>query len=493
MSQTTQAAQRAAPPIQLKKSAQHSEGYLYYSDTMQFPAGIKEDWEGGKGKKGLKARIQKKIGKIETPEAPLACDLLMASDVNDPNTIRPSVVIRCVSQGIREKIEQSLKHRFRSDVVDSSRYALRILIDKIFGELAAASAWTSQLSSALNTKSPRQSNVAVLQERPGRGRKFTLLSSDEVPTTFCGCGIVPQLVDGTMRPADATLGGVISIDGKLYGLTTGHLFASLFPPPAATPQPYEDDLPTSSDEDDTDNGFPGVAHPPRRSHIHTAPQSSAAVESPLGGETQRSSRSPMERPPSKHSITDCTVLAGALAGRYFVSPLFEKAASELRSSSRGWCDWALLKFPIGYNVPPNTYSAHGDDNIPINDVENEEDLIPGPVSIIGSKSGTLQGHLSDTTGSTTLRGHQYNVRRIGLSKSLGSLSDVCLPTILLHRLTFGRTWRFRRMGSSRSEALRYHHCRWWAPPLGIYVANRQDFRRNQELACSARYQRSNRE
>lgn len=483
--QTTQGAQTAAPPVKLKKSAQHSEGYLYYSDTMQLPAGIKEDWE---GRKGLKARILKKTQKINTGENPLACDLLMASDIDDPNKIRPSVVIRCVSQEIREKIERCLKPRIRRDVVDSSRYALSILIDKEFGELATALTSITQLSSALEIISSRHSNVTVLRVNPGREVRFTLLSS-EVPRTFCGCGIVRQLADGTMRPADATFGGVISIDGKLYGLTTGHLFASLFPPLATTPHPDDDDLSTSSDEDDPNGAFPRAARP----ELQTSQQSSVVVDPPLGEEAQRSPRNAIEHLPSKIPLTDGVVLAGALAGRYFVSPLFETAASELRSNSRGWCDWALLKFPHLSNVPLNTYSLHGDYDIPIDGIENEEELIPGPVSIICSNIGTLQGHLSDATGSTTLRGHQYNVNRIGLSKSLGSSSDVCLTTILLHRLTFRRTWRFRCMGSSRSEALRYHHCWWRASSLCIYVANRENFCRNQELACSSRCQSSNRE
>jgi len=476
--QNTQANTRITSSVKLEEIP-HLEGILYCLESMPLPPSMTEEWC---RKGGLKSAIDDELLKISTNHEIFA-DLVMASSSNDRAHLKPSVVVTCGSKKDRDEIKGRLQPFIGHKIVNR-KYKLRILIDKDagskadvlpqwfqsdfsrpttpFGSLGPSSdprrppevslppqssfLLISQPDSAFERGPLEQPNELSLSTHTTAELMFELRSSKESPSTFCGLRITRWERSSSI---DATFGGIIYVDGRLLGLTIGHLFASIFPSASVSFPSESDEGPASSDHKvlyDSSSGDsilppttttlssagrPGLPNPSSDPKVYPEPQEASTS----------SVRSPTE---SKLYITSGYGVAGALAGTYFVSSSFKKAAS-IKYHRQDCMDWALLELHETDRMPAN--NCPGRENVPIDNSAMEKDLTPGPVTLITSKSGVLTGYLSEAPSSMTLKGHQYDVRRIGLSKTLGTACCVFSPPHP-HWLTSRRTWGFRRMGGS---------------------------------------------
>jgi hypothetical protein len=440
------------PPPRLDVLA-HAEGTLFWAPDMSLPPNIKQLWE---AEDGLSAQFSQVVMNMRNNKN-VSIDCLMTSQFRDLDSMKPTILVICGSEGFRKDVKKKFKRCLRERGL---KITLTILIDEDAGELATLRPMPA-LRSASDTKlqNPRasslgplstdlpsppkepvggpgsasrqgmlqQAKVRLLPKEAKENPTFDLVSSEDPPKTFCGLAIRRKGVVTADRTdfAHATFGGVIYAGGKLLGLTSGHLFASEFPLPIQSAESESYDTHSSDGSWQSDNSSDSVLPRIHDTSTVTRPPRYKPLSSVLAGsrhgeeEAGPSPGSPGGQRTTYYRVARGHVVAGALAGRYFASQSL-KPALDAQRQYRDRCDWALLELPEAQKILPNIYSGPGASEIPIDDTAHDDDLSSGHVIVIAGKSGVLQGYLSDTRSSMVLRSHQYDLIRINLAKSLGS-------------------------------------------------------------------------
>ena len=395
----------------LTGTIEHKQGRLHYSLNMA--RALKDDWE-----QDLKPRVDRHLDTIKTG-GDRVTQLLLASRHSDENRMTPSLVILCLSKRHRKAILNSFKsHEWRQRLRDKG-VKLRVIIDKNFGEMAnrGQAAWALPHLSGL---SPNEVSVAI-----------ALLSSKK---SFCGARIIlsnrveqgnDPLADsrqGDKKVANhgalATLGGIIAIDGRLYGLTVAHAFGA--PPPSditaeislrsrGTPRLSVDTISSYSTSfssgfeetlaDSIDDHFIAQSH----DYIHTCLTTDEGTSMACSYD-------------SFHPAG--TIVALGLAGYHDLHPSVQQNPTKHSRPAQS-SDWALVRLETRLNLS-NSFLKPGCDELnEIVGVKSETMLQLGEVWVIACRTGVQPGALSDVSASVTLHESHFTVHQVRLQRCLG--------------------------------------------------------------------------
>ena len=213
--------------------------------------------------------------------------------------------------------------------------------------------------------------------------------------TYCGRNLrIDVWQDGVGKPSFATFGGVISVKGRFYGITTAHSFFL---------DPYHIlGWEHSDDEDEGVWSTPAIATSPS-----TSVDSESVTDSELSSITdavQTTGRDRVEFE-SLAYLQPLSSMAYSYQGR-----AMKPGGTPMRDHSMS--DWVL--FPLQPSATlPNTCETHS-----LASVAPESQLTAGPVSILLGTDASCEGYLTSPTASLHTEHALMNVREIMLKSAL---------------------------------------------------------------------------
>ena len=213
--------------------------------------------------------------------------------------------------------------------------------------------------------------------------------------TYCGRNLrIEVWQDGVGKPSFATFGGVISVKGRFYGITTAHSF--FLDPNHILGWDH------SNDEDEGVGSTFAIATSPS-----TSVDSESITDSELSSiadAVQTTGRDGIEFE-SLAYLQPLSSMAYSYQGR-----TMKPGGTPMRDHSIS--DWVL--FPLQPSVTlPNTYETHS-----LASVAPEFQLTAGPVSILLGIDASCEGYLTSPTASLHTEHAFMNVREIMLKSAL---------------------------------------------------------------------------
>lgn len=398
----------------------HKQGKLYYSLNMA--RNLLEDWE-----QDLKPRIDDHLDSL-CSSGDSSTQFILASRHPDENRMKPSVVILCLSKHQRKVILKSFKGRDWEARFREKNVKLRVIIDAEFGERAGPDrGWALP---RLSGSTPEVSRVSftIPQSHPSLcGARIKLIYSKEQEDSWEAKG-AGRDESKSEKNGLATLGGIIAIDGCLYGLTIAHVFGSHSPEDSSG----ETTIQSVKDSD---------------SSVDTASFSSSFEESLVDEfdsqldapsfidlQFQQSSNSNFSTRDSDVSYDQEGIIVALGLGRHHdaYSSFPKTAPAHHRSPQHS--DWALVQLEFSFEHG-NSYAKPGrEELVDIVGVQSESMLHPGEVWIIAGRSGVQAGALSDATASVNLHKSHFTVRQVRLQHRLGKSDIIPLEKEILHTL-----------------------------------------------------------
>lgn len=451
----------------------HKQGKLYYSLNMA--RNLIYDWE-----HDLKPRVDDHLDNL-IGGGDSSTQFILASRHPDQNRMKPSVVILCRSKRGRKVILKSFRGRDWVETFREKNVKLRVIIDTEFGERAGIdSARALPRLSGPNLEISRVSLTSHRSHPSLCGARIKLIHAEELgnsqQTKSAGHEESKSKNNGL-----ATLGGIIAVDGCLYGLTIAHAFGYYSPQDnnevtrlqslkdsnssIDTITTYAASFPSSFEEslvDEFDNQFDA------QSFIDLRPQ--------------QLSESNFSTHDSDESFNQRGILVALGLGEHHDAYSFPKMAIPPHGSPQH-SDWALVQLD---NVPQsgNSYSKPGHEElVDIVGVQPESMLRPEEVWIIASRSGIQAGTLSDATASVNLHKSHFTVRQVRLQRHLGKSEIIrverkSVPIIGNLGLIISRMRGLWSLGCTRQQALRdCYRCKQTCT-LGIHLTYRACFRRH---------------
>lgn len=172
----------------------HQKGKLYINPTAPIPVEMKNKWE-----QELNPRLIEELRRLNLDYG--CADLFIAG--RKEHQLAPTIAVLCTSLESKRNIAKRLKSSKLSAEFASLDIRLEILVDCNFG-----------LKGSLDFLfSDPEFPVEVLISETARHLKCVLIRSKESSNQNAVC---------------TTLGGLVAINGKLYGLTVGHTFSRGF-------------------------------------------------------------------------------------------------------------------------------------------------------------------------------------------------------------------------------------------------------------------------
>ena len=382
------------------------QGKLYYSLNMA--RSVIDDWE-----RDLNPRIDDHLSSLYQA-GDWSTQFILASRHPDENRMRPSVVILCLSKRQRKAILKSFKRSDWDERFREKNFKLRVIIDTEFGEKAGTDRrWALPRLSGPNPEIFRVSFTLPSSHPSLCGARIKLISSEKQEDS--------READGAGRDDSksekhglATLGGIIAIDGCLYGLTIAHAFGSHSLPDineGTTLQSLNDSNSSvdtitthaasfsSSFEqslvDEIDNQFDALSFIDLRSQQH--PESNlaeleSAAPAELSGHPE-SNFAKLGRPESNRSELDsdesCNhqgiVVALGLGKHHDASTFFPKVAS-LDHGPPQHSDWAIVQLEPNFELGNSYVKPGSEELVDIAGVKSESMQLPEEVWFIAGRS-----------------------------------------------------------------------------------------------------------
>ena len=323
----------------------------------------------------------------------------MASAGTEDCSFRPTVIISCSSESLRHKQDQRVK-----SLKWLSFYGYRCLI------------FVSPILTLAN-----ESGNLPIEEFEVEAR------IDEGWTTVCGIPIQAHPAESRSAfTVKSTMGGLINVQGWMYGLTAGHVFR---PDPKAAIHgeghgPLDVDLaPQSPPDSAADSPFVVFDSDASTTKKDTNAEEDSGILTPVRSVSGVGQDAP----------EDIRGDQGLFSHARLGTVIFRSAFSPLPESS----DWAMVDFQNRDCWLPNLY--HESPGNPMNTQPMREvraiqaknlEVIPshGPVSVIAGFTGIVRGHLMESSFSFAVGNTLYHVKQVVLEKKLGLLR---FPSFLL--------------------------------------------------------------
>lgn len=305
---------------------------------------------------------------------------------------KPTIVVSVADAQDRKRVKRRIKElKWLEEKIHDCQLKLMVVIDpvKLQSRGQAVQGTTSAISH--ETSLAAYTSTAWLC-----GRQIILLQPSEMTGEYT-----------------CTLGGVLVVDSKLYGLTAGHaFFSNPNPTTSSESRPSSssdsiriineslDDLrnPFVFDEEDTDSMGP-----------HTDEDSASLASSLTGNQSEEvdtPSRVPGTKPDEWPGISlPCTVVAPA-------------APSHSPRVARN-CDWALVELPQSGLVEANAYYDRGlGVEHRVSGSKTTLERPSGDVAVIFSPNNVVHGHLSPNSASHGVGPYLFDVRLVVLQEEI---------------------------------------------------------------------------
>jgi hypothetical protein len=391
----------------------HSGGKLFYAPSLLLPDAISQEW-----KDSLKKLVDDDLKKLKGRDPHYSICLCTGAS-EDRKSWAPSIVIGCKTEKQRKRIEKRFKKDKWLVTLPKLELQLKIIIDPSLGLLAKPNMSKNFEESRTEALSLRPIGIAIGQQNSQK--------------SLCGAQIkrLHEVGEQAQLSSDqsdddvvATLGGLILVSGKIYGLTVGHPFApSLsvsFPEDdsdsfSSSPSgegdeasSRHDELPTSHDSTHTSNLAFGVES------IEIAPDqlSMFAERSVIHmniGEFQPSG----------------SVVALALGEYHAVDQSWPSKTVHLEYGTLNHSDWALIELDKS-KIAKNSFLGPGERKVAsIGSIEYKVDgkYSSGQVWVIAGRTGVQKGILNGTPGSFMFNRLHLDVHHILLDHPLGKISS----------------------------------------------------------------------
>jgi hypothetical protein len=317
-----------------------------------------------------------------------------------PDDLAPYIVITCGNVRTKKKVEKFCKNL----------------------------KWLRQLARTYNIKLAALVTNITLNSGPaplvmGMQAPANSCLVEVVNSTQTHCGQTIYIKHSGSSPASlCTFGGVIEIDGKLYGLTVGHPFAV---------------QQATTDESEMDVGEQSLESPTESDTSETDTTSDSdfvfSVDFPDDGSlsdtsaTYANDASSMITHIGSSTIPDLdlsgnTSLAAATTQVHVLLPVVPSFLSLPRSHLNFTLDWALIDVTNLSHILPNRIFPLQDqdgDGIPILGALPAQFDPYGNVTVLTATNGPQLGVLSASPSTLKIHGHLYDVRLITLNHVLG--------------------------------------------------------------------------
>jgi hypothetical protein len=220
------------------------------------------------------------------------------------------------------------------------------------------------------------------------------------------CGVSLRLLGQTGEVIDfCTLGGVLYLKDRVYGLTAGHPFEQTLEADPDDPQAlggqFVEDVVSKEQSDSEDSAFEDYEVERSESDVSSVPQAHRGV----GSDSENIQSKPFKR-------------FGALA---------ERPSHERRNG-----DWALINVNDHSSVLPNCYISLGNNTVVTIDGSTETACPRGTtVMLLTSVSGTIQGKIGQPRGIMRHGKWHFEVSQVVMSKPLSKLRNLSLERSLL--------------------------------------------------------------
>jgi hypothetical protein len=354
---------------------------LFLASTMEVPQDIHLKWEG----EVLPLLVQDRAAfgtglGLTTQEINGKEELRMAGPEARRDKMKATIIISCRTEYFRRRFEEEIN---RWNYLKRLGVPVKVILDPETPRLAA--------SLAVGSKSTDQAN-------PGPPTHLISCQAERLPDHQSACGLhLKFLVDfgGSQSARVSTLGGLIWVGEKVYGLTTGHsIVAWLAPPEGASPDAYNSNDTTIRDSD----------HAPRDTAATI--QSRLATLAPDQG---LSSDFEEWRDISYHEPF-------AFAGQCFENGDLQ---SPVWNDKYLNSDWALVSMQ-GCNVVANSYQGPDASRVIISDILPLGQLDSGAVLVLLGLNRVETGFMSQSSSVLRMGNSSFKVRRIMMNKSMGT-------------------------------------------------------------------------
>lgn len=322
----------------------------------------------------------------------LALEFMMAGPCE--TNFKPTVVIICCNEPHRKQLRKIFKaQRWISDY----KYHCMVIVDSL-----------EKYSDGIRRPGPKSVRARL---------------SDDFPTL---CGVLAEFEDSDhLELTSFTLGGIVLIQDRPFGLTVGHILNS-------NPQ---------GDYSDSENANNGVEDdsPNEEEHSVESPfifiegsdevreidnDDALSDEVPLNTETQLHSCSELDDPyginwqPSTSKVSNWSSI-GSLYGLETPSPsqlLYLGSDQDTPRKS----DWALIEIPNQKYWHANTYLPPGENAAALVDsILQESNITQRQVWVNAGASGIMSGFLSEVDVHLRLGDSVFNAKQIILDRGLG--------------------------------------------------------------------------
>lgn len=382
------------------------QGKLYYSLNMA--RSVIDDWE-----QDLKPRIDHHLSNLYQA-GDLSTQFVLASRHPDENRMTPSVVILCLSKRQRKVILKSFKRSDWDERFREKNLKLRVIIDTEFGEKAG----TDRRWALPRLSGPNPEIFGVSLTLPS---SYPSLCGARIKLIYPERQGDSRESDGTGRDesksdnhALATLGGVIAIDGCLYGLTIAHAFGSYAPLDingGTTLQGLND----SNSSVDTINTYASSGEQSLVDEIDSQFDALSFIDL----ESQNHPESKFTEPDSDESCNQRGIVVALGLGKYHDASTSIRKLATLHQGPPQHSDWAIVQLEPNFELGNSYFKSGSQELVDIAGVKSEPMLRPEEVWIIAGRSGNQAGALSDATASVNLHKSHFTVRQVRLQHRLG--------------------------------------------------------------------------
>ena len=394
------------------KSVSTNQGQLQYmAKSEMLSQSLQDHWNNI-----LHPQITYHLTSLPSP-GPFALDLVVASAKHKIATkLKPSIIVRCISKKQQREVTKSFRTLIWKSRFKDAGCKLRVLsedgcqeIGGVLEEAAMHQALNFQqgTQNALSEKSAAVTSSGRLIWKE-RSVSTELQSENErLPATIV-----------------ATLGGIVNIDGRIFGITVAHPFIVTADRSHHSDVPASPEYQASSMDDeqddvasDSDNFF---------SDSSDAEDSVSCTPEHLPQDQEKRSVDPVQDSLQPHRLrsqeNSCCRLVALCLGDQIETYTRSVSKRADRQPEINPPDWALVELDASCLLP-NSYLEIGKSQNTgrtfITETLCSDSSASGDVNILSARSGTRSGYLSPTLATIFLRGRQVSVQQIYLDSGLG--------------------------------------------------------------------------
>ena len=419
----------------------HKEGVLHYSLNMS--QALKDEW-----KDNLQDMVDKEIMALDTDDDS-STQLLLASRHPNARDLKPSIVVLCLSSRHQKKIRKRFNTTKWRDILKAKNLKLRVIVDNSFGATGTTEMREIKTHEKGDMTTIFDTSTTIPRMEPIQLGIFRL----QARLTLCGAyvkGPAGQTsISDTENECVATMGGIVLVNGRLFGLTVAHPFAHLVFPHQTSGLSTATWGTASSDADESslDGDDESLSEDSNdNSHAQKAPAKQSSNPFELSGPTD-SDRNDHLKKPLPNSGNLIALGMGNRRETHASAWVEVGHGSSFDTSAPHSSDWALIEVERD-SYYRNTFNETGSiAPTVIEGIQPEADLVVGKVWVISARTGVQAGILNDTPASVTLRRTHFVTRQIHLQRNLRKCTSCQFQSGNWTMLIVSRAGGLRCLGS----------------------------------------------